>query len=247
MNKIKKLLTDSLLLLSIGSIISIVIISLILINAIDPQFGIKVDYSLLSTEKFNNLYLSLSTGYLTGYIIYIITIEIPKYLKKRRLYIYLEFNFRIINELCTGVTKNMFKTDDGIKSENMFYYLLSQKNEIELQKHFCESYGNKRDIIFVISILNHIRIVLENILNNFESVLNLDLVEKINFLKEDFNTLSIYEQKKVFAQQDKNEKEINKIIEEETLQAYNMYMIIRSIISSIKLIYSKNKELDKFF
>ena len=90
------LLKNSLLLLSIGAIISIVIISLILINAVDSQFGIKVDLSLLATEKFNNLYLSLSIGYLTGYIIYIITIEIPHY-KKQKMFD--KFISDIISEL----------------------------------------------------------------------------------------------------------------------------------------------------
>jgi hypothetical protein len=197
--------------------------------------------------KSDEIMISVFTSIIASVFFYFFTVYIPKYKKVKKLYSYLSFNMKIINELCMKISKDMFKTDDSDLSERQLLTLVFEKNEIALSLKFFECYGNKKDIVFVIEILKHIKIVLENILNNFETVLDIELVEKINYLKEDFSTLNIHELKKVFAQQDKNEVEINNIIQDETIQAYQIYMIIRSIFSSLKLRYYQKKELNMKF
>lgn len=156
MNKIVNLLKNSLLLLSIGAVVSILIITLILINAVDPQFGFKVNFNLLFIERFNDLCLSLSTGYMTGYIIYIITIEIPHYKKKK---IFDKFISDIISELYNSTVK--------------IYCVFSQHHSLNIEanqrfKNFLEGDENynKMKVYFVDSPLEMVVVTVSEILKD---------------------------------------------------------------------------------
>lgn len=69
-------------LLFIIAVLSLITILLIIVNIFFPNFGFTINVSQINVDKINNTLLSLSTSYITGYIIYMITIYLPNKYRK---------------------------------------------------------------------------------------------------------------------------------------------------------------------
>jgi hypothetical protein len=93
------------------AVISSFIIIAILINVFYPSFGIGVNMPQSNIDKINNTLLSLATSYITGYIIFIITIYLPN---KERKKIYNQFTKDIIFQFYYSVIMlyNSYRTDE---------------------------------------------------------------------------------------------------------------------------------------
>jgi len=67
------------------AILSLIVILIIITNAFLPNFGFPILADQAIIDKINNTVLSLATSYITGYLIYYITIVIPN-IKKQKVY-----------------------------------------------------------------------------------------------------------------------------------------------------------------
>lgn len=128
--------------LFIIAIISFLVILSIVINIFYSSFGISINLRLNEIDKINNTLLSLSTSYITGYLIYLITVVFPRNKKQKIFNQLIKDNINdFYNNTLLQYVSQTYSLKDDIWKEKLNHFSKCQEDFnlcITNIEQFCE-------------------------------------------------------------------------------------------------------------
>ena len=172
------------------AIVSLLIIITIIINTFYPHFGFPIQAEQTEIDKINNTVLSLATSYITGYLIYYITIVVQN---KKRQKVYDQFIKDIIYQFYFDTllqyNKYYFEPDEYVadfrdfsnKNEKYISYILNTTVD-ESKLSLTETLKMERKLFFD-EIINFFEYMTVEQLEMIEILRTTDLISQIDVVE----------------------------------------------------------------